>query len=195
MTAALRDEQFARCCDALDAVERDAPTLCEGWTAHDLALHLWVLKHDPLAWPGVGVPALERLTTRGRVEAVRSRWSYDELLRRLRAGSGAIAAMPLDRFEGYRHALGEYYVHTQDVVRANELPQEPPSEEMEEALWLRVKVAAAILHLHRTPGLVLVRPNGAQAKATLGRARKFVHGQPSELMCWAYGRRAGVDVR
>lgn len=58
MTAALRDEQLSRCCDALAAVERDAPTLCEGWSAHDLALHLWVLKH-PLAWPGIGVPALD----------------------------------------------------------------------------------------------------------------------------------------
>lgn len=112
----------------------------------------------------------------------------------LRAGSGAIAVMPLDRFGGYRHALGEYYVHTQDVVRANGLPHEPPDEEMQEALWLRVKVAAPILHLHRTPGLVLVRPDGAKAKVTFGRARQFVHGQPSELMCWAYGRRADVAV-
>lgn len=194
MTAALRDEQFALCCDALEAVEPDAPTLCAGWSAHDLALHLWVLKHDPLAWPGLGVPALERLTTRGRMAAVRSRWSYDELVARLRADSGAIAAMPLDRFEGHRHALGEYYVHTQDVVRANGLPHESPSAELEEALWRRVTVAASILHVRRTPGLVLVRPDGAQAKVTLGRARHFVHGQPSELMCWAYGRRAAVDV-
>ena len=48
---------------------------------------------------------------RQRVERIRSRWSYEDLIVQLRSESGAIACMPLDRWEDHRHALGEYYVH------------------------------------------------------------------------------------
>src|SRR5918999_422676 len=35
-------------CDLLDKVGPDAPTLCRGWNAHDLAAHLWIRENDPL---------------------------------------------------------------------------------------------------------------------------------------------------
>ena len=108
MTADLRDRQFRQCCDALEQVSADAPTLCEGWAAHDLAIHLWTLKHDPLGWPGIVVPALAATTAR-RADRIRRRWSYVELVARLRAERGDMACMPFDRFGGHRHALGEYY--------------------------------------------------------------------------------------
>ena len=65
-------------CDALLAVAPDSPTLCEGWSAHDLAAHLWVREHDPLALPGVVVPPLQRLTAE-RMERVKRRWPYQRL--------------------------------------------------------------------------------------------------------------------
>lgn len=52
---ALRDAEQERCCDVLAQVPPDTPTLCEGWTAHDLAAHLWSLKQpDPRWWVGPG---------------------------------------------------------------------------------------------------------------------------------------------
>lgn len=193
MTAVLRDYQLQRCCDALDQVRDGAPTLCEGWSAHDLAIHLWTLNHDPLGWPGIALPALAA-TVRWRADHIRRRWSYAELVARLRAGRGGIACMPFDRFEGYRHALGEYFVHTQDVVRANGLDQEELDTELEDALWLRVQVAARQLHRRRTPGLVLETTDGRCAQVTGGAPGIVVTGAPSELMCWAYGREGVADV-
>ncbi|MBC7760295.1 MAG: maleylpyruvate isomerase family mycothiol-dependent enzyme [Candidatus Saccharibacteria bacterium] len=193
MTAVLRDRQLRRCCDALDQVSDGAPTLCEGWSAHDLAIHLWTLKHDPLGWPGIAVPALAA-TARWRADRIRRRWSYAELVARLRAGRGGVACMPFDRFEGHRHALGEYFVHTQDVVRANGLDQEEPSNELEDALWLRVQVAARQLHRRRRPGLVLETTDSRSAQVTGGTPGTFVTGPPSELLCWAYGREGVADV-
>jgi hypothetical protein len=64
VTAYLRDRQLRRCCDALNQVSADAPTLCAGWSAHDLAIHLWTLKHDPLGWPGIAFPVLAATATR-----------------------------------------------------------------------------------------------------------------------------------
>lgn len=97
-------------------------------------------------------------------------------------------------FEGHRHALGEYFFHTQDVVRANGLDQEEPGNEVEGALWMRVQVAARQLHRRRTPGLVLKTTDSRSAQVTGGAARTVVNGRPSELMCWAYGREGVTDV-
>ena len=196
VTAYLRDLQLRRCCDAFDHVSADAPTLCAGWAAHDLAIHLWTLKHDPLGWPGIAIPALAAMTMR-RADRIKRRWSYAELVARLRAESGAIACMPFDRFEGHRHALGEYFVHSQDVARANGLDQEKPGSSLEDALWLRVQIAARQLHRRRTPGLRLDSTDGRSARVTGGPTRTVVSGLPSELMCWVYGRGAlaAVTVR
>ncbi|GMA41935.1 maleylpyruvate isomerase family mycothiol-dependent enzyme [Mobilicoccus caccae] len=197
MTAALRDRQKDRFCDALAAVEATAPTLCEGWDAHDLAIHLWILKHDPASWPGdfLPVPPLQQ-TSRERARRIRERWTYADLIERLRADPGSIACMPLDALEGHRHALGEYFMHTLDITRANGLPEVAPDDELEDALWRRVKAAALALHLVKTPGLVLRRPNGDSARiGPRWRGREVVvTGEPGELMCWVYGRGAVADV-
>ena len=40
-------------CDLFDQVGPDAPTLCRGWDAHDLAAHLWIRENDPLGASGI----------------------------------------------------------------------------------------------------------------------------------------------
>jgi uncharacterized protein (TIGR03085 family) len=189
MSAELRDRQLQRFCDVLEAVPAEAPTLCEGWTAYDVAIHLWILKHDPWGWPGVVVPRLDL----GRSARVRRRFPYDALVARLRSEPGAIACMPLDFREDYRHALGEYWMHTQDVARPSSVTQPEPDAELQEALWLRVQVVARALH-RRTAGLVLVHPDGRSAEVTRGPARVVVTGEPTELLCWAFGRTSVADV-
>lgn len=196
VTADLRDRQLRQCCDAFDQVSADAPTLCEGWSAHDLAIHLWTLKRDPLGWPGMVLPVLAA-TAAHRADRIRRRWSYSKLVAKLRSEPGGIACMPFDRFEDHRHALGEYFVHTQDVARANCLPQEEPGKELEDALWLRVQVAARQLHRGRSSGLVLETTDGRSTHVVEGVPMTIVSGPPSELICWVYGREAaaGVTIR
>ncbi|MDO5628963.1 MAG: maleylpyruvate isomerase family mycothiol-dependent enzyme [Mobilicoccus sp.] len=195
MTAALRDRAKARLCDAFAAVPGDAPTLCEGWDAHDLAVHLWVLKHDPLSWPGDVLPPYRRIS-RERAARIKHRWSYGELVEQLRLDPGSILVMPTDALEGHRHALGEYVMHTLDVTRANGLPEQPSDPALDEALWRRVLVAARALHVISTPGLELRLPDGRSARIVPrwpGR-RVVVTGTPTELMCWVYGRTDAADV-
>jgi len=189
VSAALRDRQLQRLCDVLDEVEPNAATWCRGWTAYDVAVHIWILKRDPIGWPGVVVPRLGRR----RVARIQERWSYGELVDRLRQQPGAIAAMPLDRWEDHRHALGEYWVHTQDVARPQGVVQPEMDEELAEALWLRVQRAAARLH-RRTRGLTLAHHDGRQVIVTRGTPALRVSGTPAELMCWTYGRPAEVRI-
>ncbi|MGA2804593.1 MAG: maleylpyruvate isomerase N-terminal domain-containing protein [Acidimicrobiales bacterium] len=54
MTAShLAREERARLCTVLTESGQDAPTLCEGWLTKDLAAHLYVREHRPLAMPGI----------------------------------------------------------------------------------------------------------------------------------------------
>lgn len=189
MSAELRDRQLDRFCDVLDAVPAEAPTLCEGWTAHDVAIHLWILKHDPLGWPGVVVPRLDL----GRSARVRRRWPYADLVVRLRAEPGPLPCMPWDFREDYRHALAELWVHTQDVARPNAVAQPGPDPALQDALWLRVQKVARLLH-RRTAGLVLTRPDGTSVQVTKGAPQVVVTGDPTELLLWAHGRTSAADV-
>lgn len=195
MTAALRDAQFQLLLDVLEQVDGTAPTLCEGWDAQELAIHLWQLHRDPIAWIGTSVRASGGITKR-RAAETRARWSYAELLGRLRELPAAIPCMPDDRFEACRHALGEYWIHTQDVARPNGVEQPEPSFELECALWKRASVAGLALHALRTPGLVIAWPGVSARQITPGRTpRVRVEGRPGEVMLWLYGRTSAADVR
>ncbi len=193
MSADLRDRQLQRCCDVLTVARADAPTLCEGWTAHDLAIHLWQLKHDPLAWPGIAVPPLRRLSDH-RADIVRRRWPYLELIEQLRGQFGPLPCMPLDRFTGNGHALGEYFIHTQDVARPNGLEQPAPDDALQEALWLRCIAAARVLRGKQPAGLVLEHTDGRRQLIGRATGKTIVSGLPSELLCWVSGRRSVADV-
>ena len=85
--------------------------------------------------------------------------------------------MPLDRLEDHRHALGEYWMHTQDVARPNGVLQPPVDDELAEALWLRVQRAAGALH-RRTRGLTLVHTDGRRATVTRGAPSVVVSAVP-----------------
>ncbi len=193
MSSRLRDQQLEYLCDALAEVAPTAPTLCEGWDAHDLAVHIWVIKHDPLSWPGIVVPVLEG-TTRRRAERLSQRWSYEGLITTLRQESGSIASMPFDRFEGHRHGLGEYYIHTEDVVRVNDLPRRTQTAETEDALWLRARTAGRQLWGRGGEAVRFEAPD--REPFTIGRGDPLtrVSGLPSEAILWIYGRQDAADV-
>lgn len=193
MTIHLRDHHYAQFCDALAAVAPTAPTLCEGWDAHDLAVHVWVLKHDPLSWPGIAVTAFARLTQQ-RAEHFKQRWSYEILIGKLRQETGAMASLPFDGRQGHRHALGEFYIHTEDVRRANNYPRSTQTSETEDALWLRTREAGKELW-PRGRAAVLVEAPGRES-FTIGRgpAAARVVGLPSEALLWIYGREGVADI-
>lgn len=192
-TVDLRDRQLQRCCDALESVNPFAATLCAGWSAHDLALHLWCIKREPLTWPGMVLPVFAALMNR-RIELVRRRWSYGQLTDQLRSRTGAIGCMPLDHWEDHRHSLGEYYVHTQDVARLHGVREPPADDELQEALWLRSCTAARILRRRLPAGLVLEHPDGRRSGDNRGRPEVVVSGEPTELICWVYGRQSVAAV-
>lgn len=188
MTDYSRTERRALC-DLLDQVGPDQPTLCEGWTTHDLAVHLYVREADPVAGPGIMISALAE-TTAKRSAQVKARWSFTELVDKVRNGPPTFSIYSLPVL-GAKLNVIEYFVHHEDVRRvdAEAEPRElEPAHENE--IWGQLRLSVRPLVRNSPTGLVLRRPDGAEviAHKPTAAGSVTVTAEPSELLLLCYGR-------
>lgn len=189
----LRDRWWQALVEALAAVGPDSPTQCAGWTAADVATHVWIVKNDPLGWPGIAVPTFDRLTRARGERALRRSGGYQGLLEQLSRQDGSALAMDVtgDRSTGHRHALGEWYVHLRDVTRPNDLPEPEVDLYTRRSLWLWTRRVAQVRGLEA----VLVDPQlGRIIAGRPGPGSPVAVGPAPELLCHAYGREADVEL-
>lgn len=181
-------------CEALLEAGHDAPTLCEGWTAHDLAAHVWVRENDPAAMPGMFIGALADLT-QGRMDAVKARWSFEELVAQIGRGPRPISVFALPVLDELANT-GEFFVHTEDVRRPAGLAPRPTEAEFENQVAKRLKGLAKALFRDADVGIVLERSDrGERLRVKPGSQTVTIIGRPSELMLFAFGRTGHADVR
>lgn len=183
----------AALCDLFDEVGPDHPTLCEGWATYDLAAHLWVREADPMAGPGLVISALNDTTER-RMTQAKQKWSYPELVDKVRNGPPTISVFSMPLLGDGMNAV-EYFVHHEDVRRAAPgwEPRPLPADDQDE-LWKRVKLPARGL-VHGSPdGVVFSRPDGTAATIKKGDPAVTVTGEPAELTMWAFRRDSGARV-
>ena len=188
-------DQRAALCDALAGVAPDAPTLCEGWTAHHLAAHVWLRENDPVAAAGIGVPALAQRTDR-RIDQLVAERDYAGLVAAIRRGPGRLSPFRLPGMEAAANTI-EFFVHCEDVRRGggNNTPREPDPA-LEEIAWKRAAPMARLL-LRRVPVAVwLSRDVPPEEPVRIGRGPDIVtlHGRPTELLLYLFGRRQAADV-
>lgn len=181
---------------ALERAGPDAPTLCAGWTTHDLAAHVVVRERRPDSGPGLLLSPLSGYTDRVRTR-VADRHSYAELVELIRSGPPRWSPFALPRLDRAANAV-EFFVHHEDVRRARDgwTPRQL-GDAFEEALWRRLKGSTRFL-LRRLPvGLVLSRPDGLTTTGRSGTPAVTLHGPPSELLLYLLGRRsvARVEMR
>ncbi|WP_230208172.1 TIGR03085 family metal-binding protein [Microlunatus sp. Gsoil 973] len=117
-----KDERVALC-DLLVEVGPDAPTLCAGWNAHDLAAHLWIRETDPVGASGILAKPLAGLTER-RMAETKTRWSYEELVERIRNGPARFSVFAIPGVDEPANST-EFFVHHEDVRRAGDHPAGP----------------------------------------------------------------------
>ncbi|HYN97200.1 MAG TPA: TIGR03085 family metal-binding protein, partial [Pilimelia sp.] len=142
--------------DLLAAVGPDAPTLCEGWTARDLAAHLVVRERRPDAAAGLVLPPLRGWGDKVRAEQALT--PYAEIVDRVRhPPRWSPVSNPLT--DEVANGL-EFFIHHEDVRRAvpGWQPRRLPAEQ-EAVLWRRAK-GVARLALRRFRGAVLVQAPG-----------------------------------
>ena len=183
----------AALCALLSRLGPDAPTLIQGWTTDDLAAHLVLREHDPLAAPGLVIPGTwRRFAERRRRVLLRSR--YDDLVATIRSGP----PVGFFRIPWVRRVanLNEYFVHHEDVRRANRLPPRSNPLALEEALWSNVGVAPGLL-TRRARGIALqLAWVGTERVVRTGHGRSTVRvtGTPGELLLFLFGRQHAADV-
>ncbi|MGI5468205.1 TIGR03085 family metal-binding protein [Streptomyces sp. CA-132043] len=178
--------------DLLESAGPEAPTLCEGWTARDLAAHVVVRERRADAAGGLVLKPLA-----SRMERVRSEYAakpYEELIRLIRTGPPRVSPFGLKQIDEASNTV-EFFVHAEDVRRAQ--PDWTPRElssGFADALWSRIERMARVLGRKAPVGLVLRRPDGRTAVAHRGTPVVTVTGEPGELTLFLFGRQGAAKV-
>lgn len=180
----------AELCARLSALGPDAPTLCGAWTTADLAAHLVARERNPASGPGIvfGGP-FERITD-WAMDRERRR-GYDAVVERVRTGPPFIPwGLPVIR--SFLN-LNEYFVHHEDVRRANGEGPRTDRPELDDALR-PVAARMAGIQLWRAKIDVELVDHTGRSIARRGQAPARVVGRPGELLLWLNGRAAVADL-
>ena len=183
----------AELCDLLEELGPQAPTLLAPWTTRDIAAHLVLREHDHLAGPGLVFPgAWGRFAERRRLTLTPT--EFGVLVETVRSGPppgffriGWVRRVP---------NLNEFFVHHEDVRRANGRGPRTHGRAMDEALWRNVSRAAWFLARRlRAAGLELHRAGTAQTvRARREEPSARITGAPGELLLYLFGRRSAAHV-
>jgi uncharacterized protein (TIGR03085 family) len=183
----------AQLADLLGELGPRAPTLLAPWTTRDLTAHLVLRERDPLARPGLVLPgAWGRLAERRRRALARRDFTW--LVATLRSGpppgvfrTGWVRRLP---------SLNEFFVHHEDVRRANGRGPRADEPALDQALWRNVRRGCWFLARRlRGAGLELAWAGTAQAvRARRGEPAARIAGPPGELLLYLFGRQGAAQV-
>ncbi len=181
-------------CELFDELGPSAPTLIEGWTTRDLAAHLVLREHDPIAGPCLVLPGRFQHFAERRRAVLARRNDFTWLVARIRSGP------PVGFFRiGWVRALAnlnEFFVHHEDVRRAHGLGPRVLAPEMDAALWRNVRRGGRFLSRRLEGCGMEVEWDGTGERATArpGAPVALLRGQPGELLLYLFGRRGAAEV-
>ena len=179
--------------DLLDAVGPDAPTLCEGWTARDLAAHLVVREARPDAALGVAGGPLAGWTA--RVTEGEARKDYSSIVQKVRSGPPLLSVFSIPGMAA-KVNLVEYVIHHEDVIRGQEgwTARQLPAD-LSDELWSKVSMAAKRRFSKAKGGVRIIRTDGSRGAlvAHEGEPMVVVSGSALEILMLSFGRHK-VDV-
>jgi uncharacterized protein (TIGR03085 family) len=182
-------------CDLFEELGADVPTLLEGWTAKDLAAHLVLRERDLIAGPCLVLPGpFQRFAERRRVKLAEQR-EFEWLVARIRSGPppgffriGWVRSFP---------NLNEFFVHHEDVRRANGLsPRDSLTPALAAALWRNVRQGSRYLSRRLREVGLEIEWAATDEWITVRRAEPTARlsGPPGELLLYVFGRQAAARV-
>jgi uncharacterized protein (TIGR03085 family) len=181
--------------DALLASGPGAPTLCEGWTARDLAAHVVVRERRPDSLPGLALPVLA-----GHTEHVRRRAAardLADLVSDLRAGPPTWSPFALPGVDARANLL-EYLVHHEDVRRGDGSGPRTAAEQpagLQDGAWAALPGLGRVMAGRLAGGLVARREDGREHVLRRGDDPAVLVGAPVEIVLYLFGRRDAAAVR
>ena len=181
-------------CDLFDELGPSVPTLLEGWTAHDLAAHIVLRERDPVAGPCLVLPEPFQQFAEQRRVRLAKRKDFTWLVARIRSGP------PVGLFRiGWVRALAnlnEFFVHHEDVRRANRQGPRGLTPAMDAALWRNVRRGSHYLSRRLRGSGLEVEWAGTSERviARAGEPTARLSGPPSELLLYIFGRQSAAQV-
>jgi len=186
----LAQDERARLADELELVGPDAPTLCTGWAARDLAAHVVVRERRPDAAAGIAFGPLARHLRSVQSGLARSD-AWPDLVAKVRQPSPLLVG-PLD--DWFNNT--EFFVHAEDVRRAQpDWVPLPVDARREGVLWRVLRQRGRVFFRHQVVGVVLALPDGRTHTVRDGSPAVTITGPASELLLYAYGRRGVARVQ
>jgi uncharacterized protein (TIGR03085 family) len=181
-------------CDLFEELGPSVPTLLKGWTAHDLAAHIVLRERDVVAGPCIVLPGrFQGFAERRRARLAQSK-DFAWLVARIRSGP------PIGFFRiGWVRALAnlnEFFVHHEDVRRANRRGPRSLTPAMDAALWRNIRRGGYYLSRRlRAVGLE-IEWVGTNERVTVrpGEPTARLSGAPGELLLYVFGRQAAARV-
>jgi|SRR5271166_1108846 len=181
-------------CDLFDDLGPSVPTLLEGWTAHDLAAHLVLREHDLVAGPCMVLPGpFQRFAERRRAGLAQHK-DFSWLVARIRSGP-PVGFFRIGWVRGLAN-LNEFFVHHEDVRRANGQGPRSLTPAMDAAVWRNVRRSGRYLS-RRLHGCGLeIEWAGTNERVTVqpGSPAARLSGLPGELLLYVFGRQSAVHV-
>lgn len=189
--------------DVLLAAGPDAPTLCEGWRAADLAVHLWVRESrvdlTALQLAGRVIAPLQEKTAQAKADlltAARTPEGFEAMVGRFRAGPPTISPFSIPRV-GRAANLMEFFIHLLDVTKAGPIDATPAlTDDYAAAVWSQLTGPGALLYFRSSPvGVIVRRPDGVRkAVKRSANGSVIVSGSLPDLVLMASGRPADVRI-
>jgi uncharacterized protein (TIGR03085 family) len=183
----------AQLCGLLGELGPRAPTLLAPWTARDVAAHLVLRERDPLAGPGLVLPGAWRRLAQQRQNALAHR-DFSWLVATLRSGPppgffrlGWVRRVP---------SLNEFFVHHEDVRRADGRGPRALGQAMDQALWRNVSRASWFLARRLSGAGLELQWAGTTntVRARRGEPAARIAGPPGELLLYLFGRTGAAHV-
>ena len=179
-------------CDLFGDLGPSAPTLCEGWATVDLAAHLVMREHDPRS--GLAILGGDRFNgLEEKLMASNKAKGYEKLVERLRSGPPLVPW----RLPGLRTLLNlnEWYVHHEDVRRANGQGPRTDRPDLDAALWdLLGRSGRVAVRGLKDAGLAVDAPGHGERTLKKGEPLVTATGGPQELALFVNGRRDAARV-
>lgn len=179
-------------CDLFEQLGPDAPTLCEGWTARDLAAHLVVRESRPDAAAGILAPPLARYG-----DSVRDRYAarpWDRLVASVRNGPPRFSPMRLGPLDRATNTV-EFFVHHEDLRRG--APGWEPrtlGPGLEDELWKILTRMGRLLARRSPVGVVAEAPGRAPLTLRAAEPTVRIRGDVGEILLFLEGRQGAARV-
>ena len=178
-------------CDLFESVGPDHPTLCEGWSAADLAAHL-VLRENSLKAIGLVAPGYLAKKLAKATKKLAQKKSFEELVEKVRSGP----PFYLKRFDEAIN-LFEFFVHHEDVRRGGEeFTARNDIDDLDNVLWERQeRFSKLLVRRLKDVDITLLRPSGEKIYLGGGGKPVMLQGTPSEIGLFLFGRREHSEVK